>query len=96
MDRLDEPEGVLIVDETVFLKKGPISVGVQRQYSGTGGRIENSQVGVFLAYRSGRGSAFIDRAAYLPISWADEVFGSDSKLRRLIEQAGPGYVVAVS
>ncbi len=72
VDRLGEPDGVLIVDETGFLKKGTKSVGVQRQYSGTAGRIENCQVGVFLAYRSGRGAAFLDRALYLPKSWADD------------------------
>jgi len=64
--------GVLIVDETGFLKKGDKSVGVQRQYSGTAGRIENSQVGVFLALSSSRGRALIDRELYLPKSWCDD------------------------
>jgi SRSO17 transposase len=65
--------GVLIVDETGFLKKGDKSVGVQRQYSGTAGRIENCQVGVFLALAGVRGRALIDRELYLPKSWcADE------------------------
>jgi SRSO17 transposase len=58
--------GVLIVDETGFLKKGNRSAGVQRQYTGTAGRIENSQVGVFLAYATPRGRALIDRRLYLP------------------------------
>jgi SRSO17 transposase len=58
--------GVLIPDETGFLKKGTRSVGVQRQYSGTAGRIENSQVGVFLSYASPIGRALIDRRVYLP------------------------------
>jgi SRSO17 transposase len=58
--------GVLIVDETGFLKKGCRSAGVQRQYTGTAGRIENSQVGVFLAYATPRGRALIDRRLYLP------------------------------
>jgi SRSO17 transposase len=58
--------GVLIVDETGFLKKGGRSAGVQRQYTGTAGRIENSQVGVFLAYATPRGRALIDRRLYLP------------------------------
>jgi SRSO17 transposase len=136
---LGEPDGVLIVDETGFLKKGDRSAGVQRQYSGTAGRIENSQVGVFLAYRSAKGAAFVDRALYLPKAWAedrerreragvpagvafatkpelaramlrralkagvparwvtaDEVYGGDYKFRSLVEQAGLGYVVAVS
>ncbi|WP_435887063.1 IS701 family transposase [Streptomyces albidoflavus] len=59
-------DGVLIVDETGFLKKGCRSAGVQRQYTGTAGRIENSQVGVFLAYATPRGRALIDRRLYLP------------------------------
>jgi SRSO17 transposase len=69
---LGDPEGVLIVDETGFLKKGDQSVGVQRQYSGTAGRIENCQVGVFLAYHSPHGRAFLDRALYLPQSWTQD------------------------
>lgn len=60
------PDGVLIVDETGFLKKGAGSAGVQRQYTGTAGRIENSQVGVFLAYTTARGRALVDRRLYLP------------------------------
>ena len=66
VERLGEPGGVLVLDETGFLKKGTHSVGVQRQYSGTAGRIENCQIGVFLAYASGKGHALIDRALYLP------------------------------
>jgi len=131
--------GVLIVDETGFLKKGDKSVGVQRQYSGTAGRIENCQIGVFLALATSRGRALIDRALYLPESWcsdslrcreasvpedvefatkpqlaikmlrhafdaglkpayvlADEVYGSDSKFRRFLEQRGQPFVVAVT
>ena len=65
--------GVLIPDETGFLKKGTGSVGVQRQYSGTAGRIENSQVGVFLSYASERGRALIDRRVYLPKSWIGDL-----------------------
>lgn len=61
--------GVLIVDETGFLKKGDKSAGVQRQYSGTAGRIENCQIGVFLALAGSRGRALIDRELYLPQSW---------------------------
>ena len=139
VEHLGDPDGVLIIDETGFLKQGDKSAGVQRQYSGTAGRIENCQIGVFLAYRSGRGAAFLDRALYLPQSWADdasrrreagvpenvvfatkpqlarimlrralqagvparwvtadEVYGSDSKFRRMVEQAGLSYVVAVT
>src|SRR5688500_2709098 len=63
-------ESVLIVDETGFIKKGQKSVGVKRQYTGTVGKRENCQVGVFLTYASGRGQAFIDRELYLPEEWA--------------------------
>jgi SRSO17 transposase len=69
VERLGDPGGVLIVDETGFLKKGDQSAGVQRQYSGTAGRIDNCQVGVFLAYASPRGHAFLDRELYLPVEW---------------------------
>jgi SRSO17 transposase len=69
---LGEPDGVLIADETGFLKKGIRSAGVQRQYSGTAGRTENCQIGVFLAYASSRGHALIDRELYLPQSWAED------------------------
>jgi SRSO17 transposase len=68
----DEATGVLVVDETGFLKKGKKSCGVARQYSGTAGAIENCQVGVFLAYASNEGTAFIDRALYLPQEWTDD------------------------
>ena len=69
---LATPQGVLIIDETGFLKKGDKSVGVKRQYSGTAGRVENTQVGVFLAYASAKGHTFVDRALYLPREWADD------------------------
>ncbi|MFY1623641.1 IS701 family transposase [Micromonospora sp. WMMD735] len=71
--KLGHPDAVLVTDETGFLKKGVCSVGVQRQYTGTAGRIENSQVGVFLAYVSPTGRALIDRRLYLPeSSWCDK------------------------
>lgn len=135
---LGDPAGVLVVDETGFLKKGSHSVGVSRQYSGTAGRIENCQVGVFLAYASPLGQALIDRRLYLPESWtqdrprcraaavperiafatkteiardliataldagapcawvlADALYGSDSALRRMLEQRRQPYVLAV-
>jgi SRSO17 transposase len=63
---LSHPLGVLIVAETGFLKKGVKSAGVQRRYSGTAGRVENCQVGVFLAYAGPKGRAFLDRELYLP------------------------------
>jgi SRSO17 transposase len=69
---LGDAGGVLIVDETGFVKKGTRSAGVQRQYSGTAGRVENCQLGVFLAYASARGRALVDRELYLPKSWTDD------------------------
>jgi SRSO17 transposase len=69
VEHLGEPGGVLIVDDTGFLKKGVRSAGVQRQYSGTAGRIENCQIGTFLAYASDCGHALIDRELYLPEPW---------------------------
>src|SRR5262245_43564308 len=69
---LGDPEAVLVLDETGFLKKGTRSAGVARQYTGTAGRVENAQVGVFLAYTSRHGTAFLDRALYLPEEWTDE------------------------
>src|SRR5690242_13103946 len=64
--------GVLVVDETGFVKKGTRSAGVQRQYSGTAGRVENCQLGVFVAYASPKGRALVDRELYLPRSWTDD------------------------
>jgi SRSO17 transposase len=72
VEHLGDPQGVLIGDETGFLKKGRRSAGVQRQYSGTAGRTENCQIGTFLAYASPHGHALIDRELYLPESWTDD------------------------
>jgi SRSO17 transposase len=72
IDYLGDPGGVLIADETGFIKKGTRSAGVQRQYSGTAGRTENCQIGVFLAYASAHGHALIDRELYLPRSWTED------------------------
>jgi SRSO17 transposase len=72
VEHLGDPTAVLAIDETGFLKKGSHSVGVQRQYSGTAGRIENCQVGVFLTYATPRGRTFLDRALYLPASWTED------------------------
>jgi SRSO17 transposase len=69
-EHLGHPGGVLVVDETGFLKKGTKSAGVARQYSGTAGRIENCQVGVFLGYATAKGRALLDRELYLPKEWA--------------------------
>jgi SRSO17 transposase len=138
VEALGDPDGVLVVDETGFLKKGEHSVGVARQYSGTAGRIENCQIGVFLSYASRFGHAFVDRRLYLPKDWADDrarrskvgvpehisfatkpqiardliasaldagvpcayvlgdaVYGSDRKLRRMLEGRGKPYVLSV-
>jgi SRSO17 transposase len=72
LDKLGDPSGVVVADETGFLKKGTKSAGVQRQYSGTAGRIENCQLGVFLAYVSAKGRALFDRELYLPVSWTGD------------------------
>jgi len=138
IEALGEADGVLVVDETGFIKKGEHSVGVARQYSGTAGRIENCQIGVFLAYASRYGQALIDRRLYLPEAWAqdesrrakagvpeeatfatkpeiardliaaaldagapcawvlaDALYGSDTRLRRMLETRGQPYVLAV-
>ncbi|MBZ9644518.1 IS701 family transposase [Streptomyces sp. PSKA30] len=137
-ERLGEPDGILILDDTGFLKKGTTSAGVQRQYSGTAGRTENCQIGVFAAYATTRGRALVDRELYLPKSWtddrdrcraahipdertfatkpdlakamvrralasplpiawvtADAAYGQEWRLRRMLEEAALGYVLAV-
>ena len=77
VEHLGDPGAVLVLDETGFLKKGLKSAGVQRQYTGTAGRIENAQVGVFLGYAGQHGRALIDRALYVPDTWA----GDDARRR---------------
>jgi SRSO17 transposase len=72
IDAFGEPDAVLVIDETGDLKKGERSVGVQRQYTGTAGRIENAQVAVYLTYAARRGHGLIDRALYLPRSWTED------------------------
>jgi SRSO17 transposase len=72
VDAFGDPGAILVVDETGDVKKGTATVGVQRQYSGTAGRIENSQVAVYLTYAAPRGHALIDRALYLPKSWTED------------------------
>ena len=72
VEHLGEPHGVLVADETGFLKKGIRSAGVQRQYSGTAGRTENCQIGTFLCYASSKGRALIDRELYVPVSWTND------------------------
>jgi SRSO17 transposase len=101
IEHLGDPGAVLVVDETGDLKKGTATPGVQRQYTGTAGRIENSQVAVYLGYASPRGHALIDRELYLPASWtgdagrcaaagipADVAFATKPQLaQRMIERA---------
>ena len=108
VEPLGIPEGVLVIDETGFLKKGTHSAGVARQYSGTAGRVENCQIGVFLAYASARGQAFLDRELYLPEGWtqdrarcaqahipADRRFATKPALaRRMLERAFAAEVPA--
>jgi SRSO17 transposase len=101
IEHLGSPDAVLVVDETGDVKKGAASAGVQRQYSGTAGRVENCQVAVFLSYSSPAGHALIDRELYLPRSWTADparcaaagipgktVFATKPKLaRRMISRA---------
>ena len=72
LEVLSDPDAVLVIDETGFLKQGKLSCGVARQYTGSAGKITNCQVGVFAAYVSRHGHAFIDRALYLPKAWIDD------------------------
>jgi SRSO17 transposase len=69
VEHLGDPEAVLVVDETGDLKKGTGTAGVQRQYTGTAGRVENAQVAVYLVYATDAGHAVVDRELYLPRSW---------------------------
>jgi SRSO17 transposase len=137
-EKLGDIDGVLIIDDTGFIKKGTTSAGVQRQYSGTAGRTENCQIGVFATYASAKGRALVDRELYLPKSWtdhpdrcraakipeertfatkgelarklvlralasvlpiawvtADSAYGQEWGFRRMLEEAGVGYVLAV-
>jgi SRSO17 transposase len=71
LEALADPDAVLVIDETGFLKQGKSSCGVARQYTGSAGKITNCQIGVFAAYASRHGHAFIDRALYLPKAWTD-------------------------
>ena len=91
IEHLGEDDAVLVVDETGFVKKGKKSAGVARQYSGTAGRRENSQVGVFLLYASAKGAAFLDRALYLPEEWtADRVRCREAGIPDEVEFATKG------
>src|SRR4051794_10757667 len=73
LETLADPDAVLVFDETGFLKQGKASCGVARQYTGSAGKVTNCQIGVFAAYASRHGHAFIDRALYLPKPWASDL-----------------------
>src|ERR687883_567786 len=75
-DEMGDPDGVLIVDETGFVKKGDESVGVARQYCGSLGKVENCQVGVFAAYASRQGYALVDKRLFLPEAWCSETYAT--------------------
>ena len=91
---LGDGDAVLVVDETGDLKKGVCTVGVQRQYTGTAGRIENAQVAVYLTYAGARGHAMIDRELYLPKSWTEDPRplrrGRGARRHRVPDQARAG------
>ncbi len=91
VETIGDEQAILVVDETGFLKKGTHSAGVKRQYSGTAGRIENSQVGVFLAYTYGNDYALIDRELYLPQEWGtDPIRRADAKIPETVRFATKG------
>jgi len=109
VERLGAADAVLVVDETGDVKKGVRTVGVQRQYTGTAGRIENAQVGVFLTYATAVGHTLIDRELYLPASWtgdadrcaaagvpADTVFATKTELatKMIVRALDGGAVVS--
>ncbi len=86
VETLGDEEGIGVVDETGFLKKGTKSVGVKRQYTGTAGKKENCQIGVFLAYATPKGHAFLDRRLYLPKEWcADAERCAEAKIPEEVE-----------
>jgi SRSO17 transposase len=86
VETLGDEEGIGVVDETGFLKKGTKSVGVKRQYTGTAGKKENCQIGVFLAYATPKGHAFLDRRLYLPQEWcADAERRAEAKIPEEVE-----------
>jgi len=98
VEHLGDPEAVLVIDETGDLKKGTGTVGVQRQYTGTAGRIENAQVAVYLVYASSSGHAMIDRELYVPQAWIDDPQRCQAagipRPGRVCDQASPGHTNA--
>jgi len=87
VEHLGDDEAVLVIDETGFLKQGKASCGVARQYTGSAGKITNCQIGVFSAYVSRHGHAFIDRALYLPKAWSDDL----ARLKATHVPSGVGF-----
>jgi len=87
VEHLADGDAVLVIDETGFLKQGKASCGVARQYTGSAGKITNCQIGVFAAYVSRHGHAFIDRALYLPKAWAED----PARLRATSVPEGTGF-----
>ncbi len=87
LDTLSDPDAVLVIDETGFLKQGKASCGVGRQYTGSAGKITNCQIGVFAAYVSRHGHAFVDRALYLPKGWT----GDPARLAAAHVPEGTGF-----
>jgi hypothetical protein len=96
LEHLADPEAVLVLDETGFVKKGAKSVGVAPQYCGTVGKIANCQIGVFLAYATRHGPALLDRALYLPKAWEDDAERGSrcAGAGPLHPQADPGQATA--
>lgn len=88
VEHLADPDAVLVIDETGFLKQGKASCGVARQYTGSAGKITNCQIGVFATYASRHGHAFIDRRLYLPKAWTDDLS------RMVAAHVAPGTVFA--
>jgi SRSO17 transposase len=83
IETFGDEDGIGVVDETGFLKKGDQSVGVQRQYSGTAGKVENCQIGVFLSYATRHGHALLDRRLYLPEAWC---MGSERRAKAKVPE----------
>jgi SRSO17 transposase len=98
VDAFGDRSAILVVDETRDVKKGTATVGVQRQYSGTAGRIENSQVAVYLTYAAPRGHALIDRALYLPKSWTEDSqrCAEAGGMTRFVRRNGPVRLTAMT
>ena len=97
IEECGDAEGIVVVDETGFVKKGSHSVGVQRQYSGTAGKVETCQIGTFLSYTTAKGHVFLDRRVYLPEEWcADRQRRVGAKVpERVVFQTKPEQAIAM-